>query len=144
MKTIARGLGLNATSNGQLMKTDLLAGGLAVRGVAMDGLGLGPQRVPDGLGNRRPLARYRCDLDPAIGDRALGRRNRTVRSGRLFRAGCHAPNMVPGTTKDKAIPPADDLLSSIHATGKFARHLAARPVQLIPYASGGRWLNHIL
>ena len=74
VKTMARRIGLNSSSNGQLTKTALEAGGLAVRGFATGGLGLGPQRVPDSLGERGALARDRRDLDTVIDDGALCRR----------------------------------------------------------------------
>jgi len=52
VKTIAGRIGLNPSSNGQLMKTALEAGGLAVRRFATRLLGLLPQRVADCLRGR--------------------------------------------------------------------------------------------
>jgi hypothetical protein len=72
VKTIARRMGLNPSSNGQLMKTDLEAGGLAVGRFATRLLGLAPQRIEEGLGGGRTLAAYRGDLDSAVHDRPLG------------------------------------------------------------------------
>lgn len=107
VKTMARRIGLNPSSNGQLTKTDLEAGGLAVRGFATGGLGLGPQRVPDGLGDGRARARDRRNFDAVIDDRGLGRRGRTSGSRRLFRVCRHGPNMAVGALEDKAISRAE-------------------------------------
>jgi hypothetical protein len=49
VKTIARKIGLKPSSNGQLKKTDLEAGGLAVCGFATRLAGLCPQRLANGL-----------------------------------------------------------------------------------------------
>src|SRR6185437_6154175 len=84
VKTMARKIGLNPSSNGQLIKTALEAGGLAVRWFATRVLGLRPQRVAKGLsGGGPPPSVYRKDLDTPIDERALGLRPGALRT-RLF------------------------------------------------------------
>jgi hypothetical protein len=51
-------MGLKPSSNGQLMKTDLEAGGLAVGRFATRLLGLAPQRIEEGLGTGTPRSLY--------------------------------------------------------------------------------------
>jgi hypothetical protein len=72
VKTIARKIGLNPSSNGQLMKTDFEAGGLAVGRFGTRLLGLCPQRVANGLSGGGALAAYRGDLNSPVHDGAFG------------------------------------------------------------------------
>src|ERR1700760_3644707 len=65
VKTMARKMGLNSSSNGQLTKTDLAAGGLRGFPVATSFRPL-PQFFLNYLGRLRPLATHRRDLDPVI------------------------------------------------------------------------------
>src|SRR6185312_10787897 len=88
VKTIARKIGLNPSSNGQLIKTALEAGGLAVRRFATQMLGLRPQCVAKGLSRGGPPPSvYRKNLDPPIDDRALGLRRGALRTRSFHRLG---------------------------------------------------------
>ncbi len=60
--------GLNPSSNGQLMKTALEAGGLAVRCVATRLLGLRPERVANGFSSGGAPTSYGGDFDAPIDD----------------------------------------------------------------------------
>ena len=71
VKTIDRNMGLNPSSNGQLMKTDLEAGGLGGGPFATLLLGLVPQRVADCLGCRRSFSHDWEYLYAMIYDRAI-------------------------------------------------------------------------
>jgi hypothetical protein len=79
-KIIARKIGLNPSSNGQLMKTALEAGGLAARFFATQLLGLRPQRVANSQGSGGRLTADWGYLDAAINDRPLELRRGTLRS----------------------------------------------------------------
>jgi hypothetical protein len=80
VKTIARKIGLNPSSNGQFTKTALEAGGLAVRWFATQMLGLRPQCVAKGPSSGGSPSPYRKDLDPPINDRALDLRRGALRT----------------------------------------------------------------
>jgi hypothetical protein len=92
VKTIARKIGRNPSSNGQLMKTALEAGGLGVRRFTARLLGLCPQRVADSLGGGRTLTAHGSNLDPAINYRAFGSR-RMPGTSILFCSSGHSVNM---------------------------------------------------
>jgi hypothetical protein len=67
VKTIARRIGLNPSSNRQLMKTALETVGLDARRFATRRLlRLYPQRVADSLGGSGTLAAHRSNFDAAI------------------------------------------------------------------------------
>src|SRR5512146_1188701 len=88
VKTMARKIGLNPSSNGQLMKTALAAGVLAVSWFATQMLGLRPQCVAKGLSSGgRPSSVYRENLDPPIDDRALGLHPGALRTRSFHRLG---------------------------------------------------------
>jgi hypothetical protein len=91
-KIIARKIGLNPSSNGQLTKTALEAGGLAARWLAMRLLGLRPERVANGLSRGGTTAGYRGNFDTPINHRALEHRRGTL-PPRLFRYFRHDANM---------------------------------------------------
>ena len=91
VNTIARRIGLNPSSNGQLMKTALEADGLAVRRVGTRLLGLRPQRVANSLGGSGALAAHWSDLDAAIDNRAL--ESGGARPFGFFQSSCHELNM---------------------------------------------------
>ncbi|MCW4460830.1 hypothetical protein OK349_03865 [Sphingomonas sp. BT-65] len=92
VKTIARKIGLNPSSNGQLMKTDLEAGGLRLGGFATRPLGVAPKALTDRLGQRRAPARHWGDLDSVIDYGAIGLRSPS-RASLLFRRRRHIPYM---------------------------------------------------
>ena len=89
VKTIARSMGLNPSSNGQFMNTDLAARGLNVRRLGTRLPGIFPQRVADGFRYGGASAGHRRDLYATVNHRSVGR-PRTPRTGSLFRH-CHHP-----------------------------------------------------
>src|SRR6185437_260826 len=117
VKTIARKIGLNPSSNGQLTKTALEAGGLAVRWFATRVLGLRPQRVAKGLSSGGPPPSvYRKNLDPSIHERALGLRRGALRSRSFHRLG-HETQY--GTSGSPAQAPVTGSKSQNRLSGKL-------------------------
>ncbi len=76
-KIIARKIGLNSSSNGQLTKTALEASGLAARWFATQLLGLRPKCVADRLSRGGTPARYGGNLDAPIDNRPIEHRQRS-------------------------------------------------------------------
>src|SRR5690348_11539264 len=144
VKTIARKIGLNPSSNGQLMKTALEAGCLAVRWFATRELGLRPQRVAKGLSSGGPPPPvYRKNLDPPIDDRALGLRRGALRIRSFHRLG-------HGTQYETSGSPAQAPVTgskSQNRSGEVARQAANLPgnsadkgqpkFERVPWASPG-------
>src|ERR1700728_1553196 len=107
-KIIARKIGLNPSSNGQLTKTALEAGGLAARWFATQLLGLRPECVANGLSRGGTPACYWGNFDTPIDNRAFEHRRRTLPPG-LFHYFRHHGQYA--TSRPLAQDPITDLKS---------------------------------
>src|SRR6185437_12023212 len=128
VKTIARKIGLNPSSNGQLIKTALEAGGLAVRRFATQMLGLRPQCVAKGLSRGGPPPSvYRKNLDPPIDDRALGLRRGALRTRSFHGLGHETQYETSGSPAQAPIAGSKSQIRSGEGSGQ-AFNLPGNPV----------------
>ncbi len=92
VNAIARRIGLYASSNGQLMKTDCAVTDLVARRFPTRGPVLGPQGIANRTSSIGTRAAHRSDLHAPIHDRMAGI-GRVMRSSAFLRWRCHRPNM---------------------------------------------------
>jgi hypothetical protein len=85
VKTTARRIGLNASSNGQLMKTDCAVTDLVARRFATRMPVLGPQGIANGTGSHRTRAAHGSDLDAPVHHLMAGTAGHLMRSSAFFR-----------------------------------------------------------
>jgi len=80
-KVIARKIGRNPSSNGQLTKTALEGGGLIVRRLVTQSLELRPERFANGPSSGGTPTAYRGNFDTSIDNRAIEHHRRTLPPG---------------------------------------------------------------